>query len=166
MDAINHFFANPTNWVVISFILFVFMFMKFAYGKVVAILDDRIADIEQELNSVETLRIEAQELLAQYQRKHRDAMKEADEILAKAKNQAENIRKTAEADLEATKQRREKQLEERLERIERDAVNDVKAYATQISLQAAETLIRTKMDKKSSKALLDESLEKIPAELG
>jgi F-type H+-transporting ATPase subunit b len=160
------FFANPTNWVVFSFIIFVFAFMKLGYGKIVAILDERIADIEQELNTVETLRIEAQELLAQYQRKHRDAMKEADEILEKAKNQAENIRKETEAELKSTKERREKQLEERLARIEREAVNDVKAYATQLSLQAAETLIRKKMDKKASKALLDESLEKIPAELG
>jgi len=159
------FLDDPTNWVLFSFLIFVFVFMKFGYSKVIAIIDERIASIEKELNSVETLRIEAQELLAQYQRKHRDAMKEADEILAKAKNQAENIRKTAEKELIATKLRREKQLEERLERIEQEAVENVKAYATQLSLQAAETLIRSKMDKKSAQKLLEDSIDKIPAEL-
>lgn len=160
------FFSDPTNWVLLSFIAFLLLFMKVGYGRVITILDERIVDIEKELSSVETLRIEAQELLAQYQRKHRNAMKEADEILEKAKNQAENMRKLAETELKATKERREKQLKERLSRIEREAVNDVRAYATQISLQAAENLIRNKVDKKTSKALLDDSIERIPAELG
>lgn len=157
----SEFLHDATNWVAISFVLFVFVFLKFARVPMLAKLDDRIASIRKELETVEALRIEAQEMLAQYQRKHRDAMKEADDILREAKDHADKIRQQTEVEMQDVRQRREKQLEERLARIEENAINEIRAYAVDLSVQAAEEVIKGKLDKSAEKKLVDQTIGKM-----
>jgi len=156
------FLENSTNWVLVSFIVFFYVFFKYGYRSITDKLDGKIETIQKELQTVETLRIEAQELLAQYQRKHRDAMKEVDEIIDQAKTQAQNMRTQAEKELEVSKKARHKQLEERLTRVEQEAILDIRNYAVSLSVQASEVLIKDKMDKKTTKALIDNTVKNIP----
>lgn len=159
------FLGSEKSWVLISFLIFLYVFFKYAYSFVIEKIDARIADIKTELQTVETLRVEAQELLAQYQRKHKDALKEADEIIALAKSQAENIKAQAMQDMESAKARREKQLQDRLARIEREALQDIQNHTVTLAIQASKDLIIKNSDKKASKAMLDKSLENIPEQL-
>ena len=48
---------------------------------IVGIIDAKIDSIKNEIENAESIRVEAQELLAQYERKQRDADKEAEEIV-------------------------------------------------------------------------------------
>ena len=70
------FFSESTNWVLISFVIFAIGFWKFGLKLLLGKLDGRIEDIRKEIETAESLRVEAQELLAQYQRKQRDAARE------------------------------------------------------------------------------------------
>ncbi len=161
----TEFLNEATNWVLISFILFIFVFIKYAKAPLLAKLDERIANIRKELETVEALRIEAQEMLAQYQRKHRDAMKEADDIIKQAREHAEKIRVQTEAEMQDIKNRREKQLDERLSRIEDQAMQEIRSYAIDLSVQAAEELIKRKMDSKAEKTLADDTVRALPSYL-
>ena len=71
--------ATPEFWVLISFILFIglLVYLKVP-AKVATMLDERAARIAKELDEARRLREEAQGLLAEYQRKRRDAEKEAE----------------------------------------------------------------------------------------
>ena len=63
-------FLQDTNvWVLLSFILF--MALAYYKGKDIILggLDAKIETIRQEIVTAENMRVEAQELLAQYQRK-------------------------------------------------------------------------------------------------
>ena len=161
----THFLSEATNWVLISFVLFAIGFIKYARAPLVGKIDDRIDAIKKELETAESLRIEAQELLAQYQRKHRDAMQEAEDILTQAKEHAKKIREQTEEDMAVVQERREKQLEERLTRIEENAAQEIKSYAIDLSVQAAKDIIVKKMDKKAEKHLFDETLNKLGSSL-
>ena len=111
MDAL----LNDTNfWVLISFVIFMGVAWKYGRKSALAGLDGKIDTIKTELATAEKLRVEAQELLAEYQRKHKDALREADDIIAKAKSHAESMRAKAESDLEVTMKRREDQLQQTL----------------------------------------------------
>jgi len=95
--------AHDTNaWVLISFILFAalayFMGRKSVAGK----LDSYRDEIKSEIENAERLRVEAQELLAQYQRKQRDAETESQKILDNAKKQADQSKKAADKELKET----------------------------------------------------------------
>lgn len=148
-------------WVLISFVIFVGVFLKYGKEKVLASIDGKIDAIKTELVTAEKLRVEAQELLSEYQRKHKDAINEANAIVAEAKNQAEKIRMQAESDLDDAMKRRESQLNDRLERIEQQASQDIQAYTAKIAVDAARELMVKKLDSKSDKTIIESNLETV-----
>lgn len=157
---------QDTNiWVLVSFLLFVGVFMRFGKGALLGKLDARIAEIRKEIETAESLRIEAQELLAQYQRKQRDAAKEAETIVAHARESAAQIRAEAESKIAETLKRREEQTQERLQRMEEKAVNDIRAYAAELAVRATHEIIVTEMNEKTNATMVDQSIKAIAGKL-
>ena len=149
------------TWFAISFVIFAFIVWRLGKDAIIKMLDGRIETIRKEIQTAEGLRVEAQELLAQYQRKQRDAMKDAEKIIADAREQAEMHQKQAEEDLKATMSRREAQLKGRLERMEQSAIQEIQAYATDLALKAATEIITEKLDKKTSESLVEQSIKDV-----
>jgi F-type H+-transporting ATPase subunit b len=154
-------FQDSSFWVLLSFILFAFIAIKYGKDTALGMLDGKIDAIKTELAVAEKLRVEAQELLAEYQRKHKDAMAEANEIVAQAKSHAEKMRLQAESNLEESMKRRELQLQERLDAIERKASQDIQAYTAKIAINAARDLMSEKMDSKQDKSIIDNGLKTV-----
>ncbi|MCB1784318.1 MAG: hypothetical protein KDI13_10015 [Alphaproteobacteria bacterium] len=148
-------------WYALSFIIFSAIIWQFGVPAIVKFLDGRIAEIRKEIETAETLRIEAQEMLAQYQRKQRDAAQEAEKIIADAKKSAKHFQEKAETDLAESMRRREAQLTERLARMEQQAVNEIKAYAADLAMKMATDMIVEKLDKKTNEKLVGQSIENI-----
>jgi F-type H+-transporting ATPase subunit b len=159
------FLLDTSIWYAISFVTFIFILVKFGGKSFIGFLDMRIADIRKDIETAETLRIEAQELLAQYQRKQKDAEKEADAIIQNAKEHAKQIQKDATAELKAISARKETQLKERLKRMEEDARQDIRAYAAELAVQATTEIVNDNIDKKTGAALVDQSIDNITARL-
>ena len=149
------------TWVAVSFVVFFGILMKYGKGALLGMLDKRIQEIKDEIKNAEALRIEAQELLAQYQRKHRDAMQESKKIIDNAQKQAEKIREQAEADLSESMERREKQLKERLQRMEQSAINEIQKYAADLAIQATAEIIASKLDKTANDRLVDNAIRDV-----
>ena len=155
-------FLQDTNvWVALSFFVFIILAFKFGKTSVLNMLDGKIEAIKTELETAESLRVEAQELLAQYQRKQRDAMKESEHIVATAKAQAEEFQKQSENDLQDLMDRRELQLEARLARMEESAIKEMHDYAGELAINAAGKLIADTLDKKTDEALIEKSIANI-----
>lgn len=154
-------FQDSSIWLLFSFVIFAVVCVKFLKAPLLAMIDARISIIQKELETSESLRIEAQELLAQYQRKHKDSLQEAKDIVSQAEKHAIQIRKEAEKQLAENIALREKQLKERLKRMEKSAVNDIRAYASEIAVEATRQLIREELGKKDDTRLQDESISQI-----
>ena len=159
------FLQDEYFWFTLSFLVFLFGAWKMGKSKVIALLDERIEDIRNKISSAENLRVESQELLAQYQRKHKDAVKDAEAIVEKAERQAEEIRRKAEAESDETIARREKQLEERLDRMKAAAVEEIRQRAAELAIAATSELIAEQLDKKTSDKLVDEAIKGISKNL-
>jgi len=153
------FFENQTNWVLLSFLLFLGIMWRLGKDKFLSLLDGRIEEIRKDIATAESLRIEAQELLAQYQRKHRDAMKDAEKIIDRAKENAAASRKQAELNLDATLERREEQLKDRIARMEQNAIQEIQSYAAELAMNAATEIISEKLDRKTGENLIDQSIK-------
>ena len=83
---------NPEFWVLISFVLFMaIVIWKGVPGLIGKALDQRATAIRTELDEARRLREEAQQLLADYQRKAREAEDEAKSIVEAAKREAEAL---------------------------------------------------------------------------
>jgi len=154
-------FNNTDVWYAVSFLMFIGIIWKFGIPALNKFLDNRIEAIRDEIQRAENLKTEAQELLAQYQRKHRDAVQEADAIIKNAKKNADELKKQAEAELDETIARREKQLQERLARLEQDAIEEIKTHTAALAIEATREIITDKLDKKTNEALVEGAIENI-----
>ena len=155
----------PETWVAVAFVIFVVLIWKPAQRAVVSALDSRAARIERELNEAARLREEAQALLAQYQRKHRDAMKEAEAIIAHSKAEAVRLSQQAAQDLAATLKRREDLALQRIAQAEQQAAADVRAAAVEVAIAATEKLLAEKLDGAKGDALVDQAIRELPGKL-
>lgn len=152
--------SDSKIWLIFSFVIFAGVVWKFGKAKFLAMLDNRIQSIQEEIKVAGNLRLEAQEMLAQYQRKHRDAIKEAEKIIKKAEQQAEALRSAAEAELASSIDYKEKQLAERLERMKQNAKNEIREYAASLAIAATHEIIAGNL-KDNSSALIDQSIKNI-----
>ena len=78
------FLQDPAFWAAAAFVIFIAATAKPISRLLTAGLDKRADKIRSDLEEAEKLREEAQDLLASYQRKQRDALAEADKVAAKA----------------------------------------------------------------------------------
>jgi F-type H+-transporting ATPase subunit b len=157
---------DATLWVLFSFIIFCFMGWKFGKDKIIGALDKKIEEIRKEIETAESLRVEAQELLAQYQRKQRDVAKESEQIIETAKKHAREIQKNAEKALKEQMARREDQLAERIRRMEESAIQEVQAYAAGLAVEATAEIIAKELNKEANEKLISQSVQSVAAQLG
>lgn len=157
---------NASFWVGLCFFLFLGLLVyKKVPGLIAQSLDKRADAIRQELDEAQRLREEASAMLADYERKQRDAEKEAAAIVKQAQSDSEALAKETRENLKATLERRAKVAEEKIARAEEQAINDVRASAVRVAIAAAEQIIDKKMTPAASKKLVDESIKSVKSRL-
>ena len=150
-------------WVALALVLFFVLLIYLGiHKKLFAALDARGERIRRQLEDARTLREEAQ---AAAERKHRDAVTEAEGIVAAARREAEALKAAAAKSLEETLGRREKAAEAKIAQAESRALSDVRAAAAEAATQAATALIAEKLDAKNAGALVDAAIAELPKRL-
>ena len=151
-------------WYLVNFLVLMGLLTFFLYRPITEMLDKREQKINNDLDQAEKHRQEAKELKEKYQAKLQKARQEAQQIVQKAekrgKKKAREIIAEAEEDAEKFKQRK---LEE-IEQAKRDAVREVRDYATQLSLQTAGKFIQAEMDSSQHQQLIQQYIEELDAE--
>ena len=159
-------FATAEFWILACLVAFFTILGYFKVHRPIAgSLDKRAADIAAELDEARRLREEAQQLLASYQRKQREAMKEAEDIISQAKAEAEQLAKETRANMEAQVERRTKLAEDKIAQAETQAVNDVRSAAAEVAIGAARRVIAEKVDAGQDAKLIEKSIAELAAKL-
>ncbi len=158
-------FTDPTFWTAMAFIAFIVLAGKKIWGALAVGLDERAAKIRAEIDEAQKLREEAQHMLAEFQRKQRDAVKEAEGIIEHAKEEAERLRVKAGKDLEASLARREQQAKDRIAQVEASAIDEVRAAAASLAIAAARKILKDELDDKAGGALVDDAIKALPEKL-
>lgn len=156
----------PTElWLLIALVALFAIGWKPLKSGILGTLDGRSERIRTELAEAEKLREDSQAALATYQRKQRDAMQEAEAILAYARTEAERIRTEAMAELEASLKRRERQAEERIEQAKQSALDEVRNTAVDVAVAAARQLVAERLSQDQATALIDQTISELPNRL-
>lgn len=159
------FYMEPEFWVALAFLMVVVLAYKKVSKAITTSLDARSAKIKGSLDEARKLREDAQALLAEYQRKQRDALQEAETIVSHARHEADRLKKDSEVALQAAIERREKQAVERIAQAEAQAMDEVRAMAVDLAVAAATKLIAQKMAPDAQDALIAESIQALPSKL-
>lgn len=157
---------DATFWAFVSLILFLAVLVYVKVPSIVAkALDARADRIRKELEDARALREEAQQLLAEYQRKRHEAEKEAADLVGAAQREAEHIVADAKAKTEEYVARRTKLAEQKIAQAERDAIAEVRARAVDVAVAAAGKILSDTVDGKVGKTLFEQSLAQIKSKL-
>ncbi|HLB79695.1 MAG TPA: F0F1 ATP synthase subunit B [Dongiaceae bacterium] len=159
------FLGSPEFWVAVAFVIFVGATARPLSRAINGWLDARAARIKAELDEARALRDEAQHLLAEYQRKQRDALKEAEAILAHARSEAERLRREAAANLDAALARRERMAMDKIAQAEAQALAELRNQTVDIAVAAAARLLAQTIDERRADALIDAAVAELDKKL-
>ena len=150
---------DPTFWVAVAFVVFAGLMVWKARKPVLDGIDARAERIKAELDEAQRLREEAQKALAEYKRKQRDAAKEAEELLANARHEADLLRNQAAVFAQQLGGGREKAALEKIAQAETQAVQDVRAKAVDIAIAATAKLLSENVDPSRDQAMVDQAIK-------
>ena len=152
---------DEAMWVALGFVLFVILVWKKAGVALTETLDTRTAKIKSELDEAQKLHEEAKAELDALKGLKSEAEKEAKIIVANARTAANRIRETAAQKAEETVARREAQAAAKIQASEAALVNELRAKAASLAVDAARELIAEKMDKDAALKLVETSVKQI-----
>ena len=157
---------DATFWVAISFFIFLagLVYLKVPQ-KINNSLVNQIDEMKNEISEAEKLKVEAKNLLSDYESKIDKSKKETKIIIELAEKNSE---KTI---LEKTKKfhqimdDKQKNAEQKITQMKENALRDIKNISIKISIKAAKNLIKNSIDKNKLKKLYTKNLEQTKAGL-
>ena len=157
---------TPEAWVAICFICFLGLLAYLGvHRKLTGALDQRQGRIKSELDEAARLRQEAQDLLAEFERKGLAAESEAEAIIASAKAEAERLATEARQRMEEFVGRRTKMAEAKIAQAEAQALADVRSAAADAAIAAAEKILSVAAKGKVAEELLARGIEDVKQKL-
>ena len=156
---------SPEFWVAVGFVILIVAIARPVGRAVGAMLDARSERIRTTLDEAKQLREEAQHVLAEYQRKQRDSVKETEEMLAKEREEGERLKAEAVEDLETALKRRGELAHEKIAQAEAEAVKEVREVAVEVAMAATRKIIADRMDEADAKSLVDDAIEDLSKRL-
>jgi F-type H+-transporting ATPase subunit b len=156
---------NPglTLWAAITFLVLLVVLSKFAWGPIVKMLDERTATIHDAIDSAKKERAEAERMLAEQKEALARATREAAELAKRNQQEVETLRQelTAKARKEADELvsgARKQIIEEKSK-----AVAELRGMAADLAIDAASRLIKSSLDDKAQRQLVEDYLKQLPA---
>jgi len=157
---------NPVFWVAVAFAIFIgLMIWLKVPGMLASGLDKRSEKIKNDLDEARNLKEEAKALLAQIQRKHHEAQREAEAMVAQSEEEAKLFAKDAEKDLKAFFVRQERAITEKIAQAETDAVKEVRAAAVEVAVDAASTILKEELSGNAGHELTDKAIKELQSDL-
>jgi F-type H+-transporting ATPase subunit b len=158
--------ADTYFWAILALVIFFGILLYFKVPAAIAkTLDARADNIRKELDDARAMREQAQQLLADYQRRSREAEDEAKEIIAQAKREAETLAAETRRSLAETVERRTKSAQEKIARAEAQALSEVRAAAVDVAVATAEKILKGKLSGAEATGLIETSIRDLKGRL-
>lgn len=145
-------------WTLLLFGISIVVLAKLAFPRISEALDRRQKAIEDSIDAAERTRQEADQLLADYRERLREARGQADEIIERARKAAEAHERTA---TEEAHERREQLMEQTRREIEsetRRAIDEIRREVADLTVMATEKVTRKTLTDEDQRRLVQEAL--------
>ena len=151
---------DATFWVTIAFFIFFggIIYLKVPQ-KINTSLINQINEIKRELGEAEKLKIEAKNLLSNYESKIDKSKKETQEIINRAKEESEKNILSKTKKFHELIELRKKNAGQKILQMKENALRDIKNTSVKIAIEAVEKLIKNSLDNKKLENLYNKSLQ-------
>ena len=155
------FYLSAEFWVAVAFVCTVTLLSRPIYRLIQNMINNNIDNIRNKLEEAEQIQMDAERLLASYERKFRNVRNEANEILNKSQNEINYLRKASLTQLEQSMKLKEQDMMEKIKSSRENAINEITNTARNLSLKAARQIIQNNLSDKDISKLIDTSIDKI-----
>ena len=154
-------YMDAEFWVAVAFvavIIFLFRPISKACGNMI---HKRIENIKKSISDSEDLLEDAQKLLSDYEKKYKNAKKEAQSILAKAEKQINYIKTEKMSALEQSIKIKEKEAAERIKASQESASKELSERTSDLTIKLVKQAINDNLTSQAQIKLIDESIKTI-----
>jgi F-type H+-transporting ATPase subunit b len=148
-------------WTLIAFFITFMLLRRLAFPRIQEALDRRQKAIDESIDAAERTRREADELLAEYRERLKEARRQADDIMDRARKAAEAHERDS---VEEGKQKREELLEAARRDIETEtqrAIQEIRKEVADLTVMATEKVTRKALDAGDQRRLVEEALSEL-----
>ena len=159
LNALLEFAPGAMLWTWIAFVIGLIFMWKFVYGPITTALEDRDQKVEDSIKAAEVARQEAEAQMAKAQGELAEAQANAKRMVEEAMSRAE--RQAAEAVREAD-ERAKAELQKARDTIaaeKRQAVQEIRAIAVDLAIQATGQLLQQEVDAAKNKPLVEQFVQ-------
>lgn len=148
-------------WTLLTFIILLIILKKVAWKPILTALENREKEIADSLNRAEQAKEDAQKILEENQASLAKAEEESKKVIDQSRVYAESLKEQM---LKESKEQAQKIIEDATAEIERKknaAFDELKNQIAEISVSAAEKIIKENLDSAKNKKIVDKYLSEI-----
>jgi F-type H+-transporting ATPase subunit b len=148
-------------WTLLLFGISMYILWKLAFPRITAALDRRQHAIEESIDHAERIRHEADEILAEYRERLKEARAQAEEIIERARKTAEVHERDSEAEAKARREQLMEQTRREIELETRRAIEDIRREVADLTVEATEKVTRKVLTEEDQQRLVQEALSEL-----
>jgi F-type H+-transporting ATPase subunit b len=148
-------------WTLILFFISMAILARLAFPRISQALDRRQHAIEDSIDAAEHTRKEADQLLAEYRERLREARGQADDIVQRARQAAEVHARDAQAEARSRREQMMEQTRREIEAETRRAIEEIRSEVADLTVLATEKVTRKALTEDDQRRLVEEALQEL-----
>jgi F-type H+-transporting ATPase subunit b len=148
-------------WTLLLFGISMYILAKVAFPRISEALDKRQKMIEESIDAAERTRREADQLLAEYRERLKEARAQADQIVERARKAAEERERAAEAEARARREQLMEQTRREIEVETRRSIDEIRREVAELTVLATEKVTRKVLTEDDQRRLVQEALSEV-----
>jgi F-type H+-transporting ATPase subunit b len=161
-EALSSPLAHGAFWVLVAILIFIVLFAGRIAVPLGRLLDNRADAVRQSLDEAAKLKAEAEAMLVDARKKRTEAMAEAKDILARAREEATRTATELTAEAEMRARARERMVEERIQAAQASAIAEVRSTAVEVAIAATAQALREGLTAADDGHLVDHAIAEVP----
>lgn len=161
-DESSNFLVSPDVglmiWTLLAFFAMLFVLNKFAFPRIKDALDKRVNAIQDSMDAAEKSKAESEALLTEYRSRLSEARVQADDIVARARKNAEVFERDSQ---DEARKKREELLEQTRRDIEaetRRAISEIRGEVADLTIMATEKVTGRVLSADDQRRLVEEAV--------
>jgi F-type H+-transporting ATPase subunit b len=148
-------------WTLLLFGISMYVLAKLAFPRITEALDRRQRAIEDSIDAADRTRQEADNLLAEYRERLKDARQQADEIVDRARKAAEVHERDAQTESQSRREHMMEQTRRDIEAETRRAIEAIRREVADLTVLATEKVTRKTLTEEDQRRLVEDALSEL-----
>ncbi len=162
MDTLLNVNTGLLIWTIVTFLLVLYILTKVAWKPLLAGLEGREKRIREEVERADNARREAEELLARHKENLANAEREARRIIDEGRQTAEKVKEDIIREAREDAQRLVLQAQDDIRREKNTALNELRVEIADLAVKAAEKVINASLDDEKHRRLVNDFIDQLP----